>query len=265
MIRVMKNSIHLAFIKIGFLKFQVYKEAVIIQFFSNVIFIIAQYFLWSSIYGTNNINNYQFAQLYFYIILGQLLSNIYPTNISEQMGRLIGSGDIGMSLLKPISIIKQLFFENIGISIFKFFILSLPIGILTLILSSIKIESVMFLKFTILFFFAYIFYFLFEMIIGTLSFYTTSQWGIQSLKYAIITLFSGRFLPLSLYPNWAKQILDILPFKLMYNTPIETLLIGNVQEIQFIILTNMGKVLVTYFIFQLLYNNAIKKLVIQGG
>jgi len=252
-------------IRIGFLVNQMYKEAITVKIISNFLFIIMQYYIWKSIYTTNsNINIFSFKEMFSYVIIAQILSNIYPMQVSSKIGSLVKSGDISFTLLNPMSFIKQLFFENIGSSIFKLAILNLPMYILYMIFIGFNLTFVNIVKFLIIFVFSYGFYFIFELVFGILSFYTTSQWGLQSFKYAIITLLSGRIIPVDFYPKILAKIFKFLPFKYMYNAPISIILGKDNQFIQMISMQIINLFLM-FIIYKVFYKKTLKRLTIQGG
>ncbi|MGL5439474.1 MAG: ABC transporter permease [Filifactoraceae bacterium] len=263
--KLIKNfKIRKRLIKIGFLVNQIYKESIIFKGLSSFIFIIMQYYVWKSIYSTNSIDILSFKSMFTYIILAQIIANIYPMNVSSQIGSSIRTGNISLTLLNPYSYIEQLFFESVGSSFFKLIILNIPIYILYIVLIGINISMVQFLQFIGIFSLSYVLYFMFELIFGVLSFYTTSQWGLQSLKYATIMLLSGRAIPIDFYPSVLRKIFDFLPFKYMYNTPI-LIFIG--KEINFFntIIIQIVYLAIFFIIYKATFNKAIRRLTIQGG
>ncbi|WP_427339872.1 ABC transporter permease [Caloranaerobacter sp. DY30410] len=263
---IQNNNINKLLIKIGFIKYQIYKLATFFSIISSFLFIIIQYYLWMSIYMTTYIPLYDFNDMFKYLLISQIISRLYPNNVSNTISKLVKDGDICLMLLKPISITRMLLFESIGVSLYRVLVIAIPVFLITSIFFSVDIlywENI--LPFFVILAFSYLFVFVFESIIGILSFYTTSLWGIQSIKFAIVTILTGRFLPISLYPDWALKIVNYLPFKVMYYTPIETLLNKSSQNIYQIIVYQIVSIGVVFLIYKLLYKISIKKLMIQGG
>ncbi len=60
--------------------------------------------------------------------------------------------------------------------------------------------------------------------LGMLTFWTTRVSAIFELYFTVELLFSGRLVPLSLMPDWAQQLADVLPFKWAFGYPIEVLI-----------------------------------------
>jgi ABC-2 type transport system permease protein len=66
-------------------------------------------------------------------------------------------------------------------------------------------------------------------ILGMASFWTTRAGPIFQLVFTAELLLSGRLVPLSLMPEWAQRLADVLPFKWTFGYPIEAL-IGRLPE-----------------------------------
>lgn len=260
----MKYKIGKRLIKIGFLTNQIYKEAILVNVLTNFLFIIMQYYMWKAVYETNSMDMYSFKEMFSYIILAQLIGNIYPVNVSRRIGQLVRTGDISLTLLNPFSFIEQLFFENVGTSLFKLLITNIPLYAMYLIFIGVNVSVLNVLKFILILMFSYFFYFVFELLFGILSFYTKSSWGLNSFKYVIIVLFSGRLMPLNFYPRSILKILNLLPFKYMYNVPISILLgkFSNFWGMLFLLGINL---IIIFLIYKISFAKTIKRLTIQGG
>lgn len=258
---------NLLLVRIGFLKLHIYPLATFLNVISSIIFIMLQYFLWKSIYHSNLKTSYMFGQLFTYLFISQIIFAIYPSNAGKDLSSFVKNGDIIHLLLKPTSIIRQIFFDSIGESIYRFLSVSVPVYIIVF-LSFSKLAGVsrlFMLQTQIILIFSYIFLFLFEILIGLCSFYTTSIWGIQSLKYAILTLLSGRFLPLSLYPERIRMIVENLPFKIMYYTPLQFIIGKSTNSFIEIISYQFICIVTIYIIVRMFYSSILRKLMIQGG
>jgi ABC-2 type transport system permease protein len=65
--------------------------------------------------------------------------------------------------------------------------------------------------------------------LGMVAFWTTRVGPIFELAFTAELLLSGRLVPLSLMPEWAQRLADVLPFKWTFGFPIEAL-VGNLPE-----------------------------------
>jgi ABC-2 type transport system permease protein len=86
-------------------------------------------------------------------------------------------------------------------------------------------------------------------IVGMVTFWTTRVGPIFQLVFTAELLLSGRLVPLSLMPDWAQRLADVLPFKWTFGFPIEALvgrlpvseLIGGlVMQVLWIVLGAIG-------------------------
>jgi len=66
-------------------------------------------------------------------------------------------------------------------------------------------------------------------IVGMVTFWTTRVGPIFQLVFTAELLLSGRLVPLSLMPDWAQRLADVLPFKWTFGFPIEAL-VGRLPE-----------------------------------
>ncbi len=60
--------------------------------------------------------------------------------------------------------------------------------------------------------------------LGMAAFWTTRLGPIIQVVMTFELLFSGRLVPLSLMPEWAQRLADVLPFKWTFGYPIEALI-----------------------------------------
>lgn len=251
--------------KAGFLKLSNYPEASLVNTISSVVFIVVQFFVWRSILGSGSTVTYTFTQMFSYILFSQIMTYIYPISIGRQMGSLIKTGEIALFLLKPFSVVKQLVYENLGTSMYRFLFTSIPVFLIGFVISSFKLNHNNILLFLISFILSYIVFLYIDLIFGTFQFYTTNSWGINSLKYAVITLCSGKIIPISLYPLWARGIVEKLPFKYLYDFPLNVI-VDLTHECGWDDLIEMVIwVVLLMAVFELLYKVAIRKICIMGG
>ncbi len=64
---------------------------------------------------------------------------------------------------------------------------------------------------------------LFLWALGLVTFWTTRAGALFELYFVVELLLSGRLVPLSLLPGWARAIADHLPFKWTFAFPIDSL------------------------------------------
>lgn len=102
--------------------------------------------------------------------------------------------------------------------------------------------------------------------ITALAFWTTRSHSVHEFYFALILLFSGQFVPLSLMPNAIQQIAQYLPFQLLIYFPIQSIL-GKLSPEQITQGYVMGGVwLVTSMLFfNWVWRNGVKRFSAVGA
>jgi viologen exporter family transport system permease protein len=102
--------------------------------------------------------------------------------------------------------------------------------------------------------------FLLSASITSLAFWTTRVYSIHEFYYAMILLFSGQFVPLTLMPKLIQDIAQFLPFQLLIYYPIQLILgkLTNAQIIQGYI-TGAIWLTVSIVVFNLIWRNGVKR------
>lgn len=249
----------------GFLKLSKYIEASLVNIISALIFIVVQYFVWQSIFANTGNEKYTFQQMFSYIVYSQMITSFFPNGIGKQLGQMIRSGDISFSLIKPVSVIKQLIYENMGISAYRLIFISFPVFLIGELMSSFQLTLNQIALFIIVMIFSYGIYACMDIIFGILQFYTSSTWGVNSLKYAVIMLLSGRILPIGLYPEWSIELLEVLPFRYMYDAPLEIIVGSSKADISGTILIEIMWFLILGLGCWIFFRKSLKYMIVQGG
>ncbi|MCL1936243.1 MAG: ABC-2 family transporter protein [Defluviitaleaceae bacterium] len=253
--------------KLIFKSLLVYRSATILKLVTSIFLIFIYIFLWRGIYGERTVlNGRTLEDIILFIIILRIIRQIYPLHIAGTYGNFIKNGTISTYLLKPISIEIRLFSQSLGLAMHNMIFIGLPSLITLLFLNYLPNISVyIFLVSLIWFSSAFIFLFLFELNIGVIGYYTTSLWGINSFKIAIISFLAGELIPLSFYPTSVLNLIYYLPFRAVYYIPISLLVGNDISDINisFILLW-----IFNIFLFAIYYYNSkrmIKKIMIQGG
>ena len=199
------------------------------------------------------------------LICDQVTSNIviYSTGYKIQDGTLSGE------LIRPIhpmltnALVNNIAFKALTIIglvpiwIILFFVFKPDFGGVTLSGVLISIPA-MLLGFFI--------NFLISAAITSLAFWTTRAHSINEFYYALILLFSGQFVPLSLMPKMIQEIAQYLPFQLLMYYPIQ-LILGNLSNAQIMQgYTTAGVWLVlAMLLFNWIWRNGVKRFSAVGA
>lgn len=246
----------------GFKKGFSSRYALVFYLVSILISITIQFFLWKAVLV--NKPEVEFKQTISYLVLMQFLSMVFPKS-SYELNDEIKSGDMALSLLKPISLENKFFWEGLGYSLAKVVVIGLVEIVIYFLLvpHAVTVLSVLMVSVSIAL--AYTLYFEIELILGTFAFYTYSIWGIATFKSAILLILSGNIFPVEYYPSFIRSLSDILPFQ--YSFGAVGLLSQNPSLDLFtkIVLIQLFYIVVFHFIYLGLFNRAVKSVVIQGG
>lgn len=102
--------------------------------------------------------------------------------------------------------------------------------------------------------------FLLSASITSLAFWTTRVYSIHEFYYAMILLFSGQFVPLTLMPKLIQDIAQYLPFQLLIYYPIQ-LILGKLTRAQIVqgYVTGAIWLTVSIVVFNLVWRNGVKR------
>jgi ABC-2 type transport system permease protein len=108
--------------------------------------------------------------------------------------------------------------------------------------------------------------FLLSAAITALAFWTTRVYSIHEFYYALILLFSGQFVPLTLMPKLIQDISQFLPFQLLIYFPIQVIL-GKLSSAQIVQGYVMGVIwlVVSIAIFNWIWHNGVKRFSAVGA
>jgi ABC-2 type transport system permease protein len=159
-----------------------------------------------------------------YYIVWTLVRNMNVTSVGAWEGH-IREGDLSRMLLHPIHPMHWHLGYFAGWKIVAI-ILWLPIAVaLTLLFRPVvHIEPIDVAVFAVAIWGAYVVRSLTYSNLGLAAFWTTRLSPIVQVVMIFELLFSGRLVPLTLMPEWAQRLADVLPFKWTFGFPIEALI-----------------------------------------
>ncbi len=219
---------YLALTRIGMMDELQFRLGTFVTVLGNLIYLVLIFFLWKAIYassGTDCVNGMTFNDTLIYLVLATALFNFLEMFIVWDMSRDIQSGTIILKLLKPISFRSYSFWSYLGRNVTTFFLTFLP----TFIIISIVTHGAIALGVNLIFFvvsaaMALVLNFSVDMIVSTVCLYTESTWGINMVKECVVLLLSGASIPLAFFPAPLKAVVSCLPFRCIYDTPLNILL-----------------------------------------
>jgi len=227
------------------------------------------YYLWQAIYANKTeLNGMSFEQTFLYLVIASTLFNMYRTFTDYNISCDVPSGDIVNYLLKPIDYQLYCMSRALGRISANIIMILIPTVLLlyffmglTLPLNQNWLFSISSLVF------AWLIIFMLDYLIGLVSFYTQSIWGIFQTRESLVVVFSGVLIPFAFFPQWLQDVLEFTPFVAMYYTPI-TLLMGQIDDTRqaLIMLGNqLFWLLVLFVMCRVFFKKATQVITINGG
>jgi ABC-2 type transport system permease protein len=102
--------------------------------------------------------------------------------------------------------------------------------------------------------------FLLSAAITSLAFWTTRVYSVHEFYYALMLLFSGQFVPLTLMPRLIQDIAQFLPFQLLIYYPVQ-LILGNLSSAQIVqgYVAGLVWLLISIVLFNWIWRNGVKQ------
>ncbi len=241
--------------------------------FGNLIYLTLIYNLWKAIYasaGTEVVNGMTFSDTIIYLVLATALFNFLEMFIVWDMSRSIQSGAIVLDLLKPLKYRRLKFFEYFGRNVMTFFTTFLPTFIIVFFITKGAIKlglNIIFFMISVVL--ALMVNFYIEMFVATICLHTESTWGINIVKESIVLLFSGATIPLVFFPERFRKVVECMPFRCIYDTPLNILLQKPGYTMDSGMWTMLGMQLVwcagLSVVSRMFWDFSVKRITVNGG
>ena len=191
---------YLALTRAGIIQELQYRLGTFVTILGNLIYLTLIYYLWRSIYASSPspvVNGMTFTDTIIYLVLATALFNFLEMYIVWNMSRSIQSGAIILDLLKPMNYRRYMFFNYFGNNVMTFFLTFLPTFIVVYFITHgaihLGLNAVMFVISVIL---ALLVNFYIEMFV----------------------------VPLVFFPKNLRTVIEFMPFRCIYDTPLNILL-----------------------------------------
>ncbi len=182
------------------------------------------YFLWTAIFRNSTSMTMSLQTLITYVCVGQAFSFARPgqrrTFMAIQDG--IRTGDILMDLVRPTDYQALQFAGMAGAFLMDMIMVAFPSALIAILVFKVALPASLAAgaAFVVSLLGAYFLIFSVDFLLGLAGFWTTSVWGLGYLKMALMDVFAGGLIPLTLFPDWIQGFIMALPFKGMAFTPL---------------------------------------------
>ena len=264
---------YIALVRAGIMESLHFRLGTAVTLFANLIYLVLVYFLWKAVYdsaGVDVVNGMTFTDTMIYLILAAALFNFLEMFIVWDMSRSIQSGAIILDLLKPMQYRSYKFWSYSGSHVSQFVLAFIPTFIVVMIVTKGAIPiGLNLVRFLISVVMALVVNFSIEMIVATLCLYTESTWGINIVKETIVLVLSGASIPLAFFPESIRNIISWLPFRAIYDIPLQVLLnkggSDTLEGLAKMWGMQLGWCVILGLAGMLFWNHAVKKITVNGG
>ncbi|NBJ92998.1 ABC transporter permease [Parablautia muri] len=188
-----------------------------------------------------------------------------PQNyISEQ----VRTGRIDTDLLRPMDLQIQLLSRNVGAAIFSALWLVLPAWLLGVLLLGMELPPDIYygVGFLVSAMLSFLILFSLNFLLGMVCFATVNIGQITMAYSGMITILSGKLIPNWLYPEWMQTLIRFLPFRCIFETPLNiyTAAVTGRQIPKGLLLQTIWAA-VLFGMGHLLWKGMHRRLTVQGG
>lgn len=187
------------------------------------IHLFVAYFIWKTIFEFKNIDQmggYTFQSMMLYYLVIAFINNGTHPQRNDSISHEIYEGTLTRYLIYPLSFFGYKFSQQLAH-------LSLTLGQLFIVLAGASLFLNIHLSFTfsqIILFLLFVFIsmtlsFLIGSILDLIAFWADQVWSLLILFQFSVTFLGGGALPLSIFPEWAQEILYYLPFAAILSIP----------------------------------------------
>lgn len=224
--------------------------------------------IWTAVYaGREVVDGVPLQDLIAFLTLAQLQVWVMSPHIAEYIQDRVREGKIALDLARPVPFMGQMFAHQLGgtVSYLPFVLLAIPFALVMggfVLPASVAIGVVYLFSLAL----GYLISVLLGMALGLLRFWTAQANGITMIYTFINQFFTGALVPLWFFPLWLRQVAAVLPFQAQTFTPL-SIYLGRVpaQDIPFLLGVQVLWVVLLFATVGLMWQAALRRVVIQGG
>ena len=261
--------VYRSFARVGFVNIMAYRLRYYTGIVTYFIYVSVYYFIWKAVLADGgSVEGFDFPEMLTYISVGWIIRSFYFNNIDQEMTYQVQEGKLAIDLIKPVNTQLMYIAEAFGGSCFRLLLLTLPTALLLALMFPVRAPAsaahlaAFLLSATLSFFLVAGINFC----VGTFALRLKSILGLLRAKYFLLELCSGLLIPITFFPEWAQQVLNLLPFLYISFAPV-LIYLGktNGWEIARTIGMQMFWILALLAVGHLLWTWSSRKITIQGG
>ena len=236
-----------------------YRTSMILNMLTPLVVLLGQIFMWRGLYNLSSDNSFAGmtkSMMYSYILIAFVLNNSMNWSTESRLSKEIRNGDVVAKIIRPTSFLSQNIANMFGgVIVQGFFYVIFCIMIFSCFKDRLFIPTA-----------ANMLLFIVSAILGLIIRMAINDFFGLLCFYAIISFFSGAFIPITLFPEKMKIIGSFLPFEYMIHVPI-AIFMGKYQlyEIAFGFCVQIGWIVFFFFLHSVIYRRIRVNMVIAGG
>jgi ABC-2 type transport system permease protein len=257
-----------AYFRKSFKKNAAYRSSVWLQIPASIVSIGIQVAIWRSVIGEGSADGITLEQMITYAIINSALYAVILTRLYNDVDQRLSTGDIAIDLIRPVRYPGMLLADQLGRAAYRLVFMIIPIVAFAALIFGMQapaspmaaIGFVVTLPLTMLISYAI------GYLIALLAFWFLTTFHFSWTINALVTVFSGSFLPLWFFPDGWDTIARLLPFQFLGFVPAATWM-GELTGME-LLTTLLSGLFWTVFLLALtawLWMRATIRLVVQGG
>ena len=200
-----------------------YRFEFFMQFLRDALMMYCNYRLWNVLYqyGMNS-EGMERLQMVTYGVFGAVVTTfITRDGCQKYIKERIRQGTVDGELLRPVDLQVHMLMRDLSQKLARLLQFTLPTLCVFLLATRLFFipEPVHALLFLLSFPLAYLVLFDVDYLLGMLCFQTLSIESISFAYTALISFFAGQLIPLWMLPGWAENLVNVLPFRCIFDIP----------------------------------------------
>lgn len=234
-----------------------------------VLQLLTVYFLWLAIMPSQGtLLGYTKSLMLTYILGTSLFSSIILSTRSHEIGDQINKGDLSNFLIRPINYFLYWFARDLGDKGMNIMFSILELTILFFLLRPplfVQANLIFFIFMIFSMFLALILYFLFNILLGLLGFWSPETWAPRFIFMIVIGFFAGGLFPLDILPKTLFSVFQLLPFAYLLYFPLKIYL-GQLSfgEIFFGLAISLLWIMLIYQLVNFIWRRGLRLYTAQG-
>lgn len=203
---------------------------------TDALYIIVLFYVWKAIFATNaEIRGFHFEELVTYYVMVFLVEIIAAHYAEYNMEDIVRNGKLTKYLVRPMSFFWYRLFNEIAWRVSKFVVTFPFYAVVFYLLRNylVRPSGEILVRFLFTIVFTSLLYFLVSYLISFFAFWLLRISSIVNIfRASLVPLLAGALVPLELFPETFRTVVDFLPFKYLVYFPV-TVFLGQIDSTQY--------------------------------